>query len=1296
MYTYAVMAVDPDGDALTFSLPTAPTDMRISATGLISWTASYTGSETVVVSVSDGSCAAVQPYRLEMLSRGVDLTVTAVDIATFATEATTLVATGPIQVGVRNAGGTVFSGQYDVLLFADGDGDALYNNNVDQLLGSGTFSNTIGPAEIVTTSVTAAGVVQFRDNLVYAFVDSRQAVPELDEGNNVGHSGLSSRYQPVRDWLPTVEWAWNASSLTWGGMQHPPVVAPITDTNGDNQINELDVPAVIMAMSHQYGDGRLVALHGVTGEELFNVPLPNGGNFSTQGHTPAVGDLDGDGLPEIVVPGPGGYTLHVFNHDGTFEWQTTTINGNASNPLLANVDEDAAPEIVYNVQIFNGDGSLQATARQPQTNYGGGYGSGRHVADLDLDGIGEIVAGPSVYDGAGNALWYWDYDRAIGEQFRMLFTTGNTTTEYLMDEPFGESWTAVANIDSDPYPEIIMMGRNYNTFVILEHDGQLHQPPQRLFTNIAATVDFDLGPPTIADFDGDGAVEIAVSVNQTFFNNTFADPSRLRLLLYETDGTLIWERSYTPEDTSNVAPAPSAFDFDGDGVYEILFLDVQRLVVVDGVTGDTLYETAINRVNDGLVVRYPTIADVDNDGNAEILVPTYYSYQTGAPTRNGLLVVGDAHDNWPHARRVWNQWHYQASNVYEDATIPTQPDASWLSHNTYRAQLPMDGLDVLAAPDLTVSRVIYHDDLCPSSVGLTARIGNGGALQAAPGQLVTFYQGDPLSGSTVLTRTTTSQPLYPGQFEDVTVPWLTPTAEPVYVTVNERVPSNLTTSSNLAQLPHTYAEASGFCDDGCRSVNRLAFRGIDGNPYGGWFQNLNGRDSDPRPSFYEVHFPFPVNATTITVTNGYVNAGFLSGVASFSNGFTTTFTFDEQGEGVITFPEQQGITWLRLTADSEKSNGIGLYELMVAGSYRLPQQVVNEGHVHNNMAVAGRVVNPCHPPANQPPVITSAPVIAASVGQGYAYEVTAVDPDDDMLTFGLPQAPAGMNITSDSGLITWQPVAATTVTVTVQVTDTAGLTDTQRFTLDVLAANDVNHPPQITTTPLPTVAVASLYVYPVAATDLDGDLLRFGLLTAPEGMVIDPVTGQVDWTPTEDQAGLQVVAVTVQDVVTTTQQVFTVTVVSRNLPLDPLPLDQDGDNWLVPEDCDDLDPLVHPGQLEIVGNGRDDDCNPATLDNDPTTPSASLMDDAAVMAPNTTITLPVLANDEGITADEVTGLLLSSPGVGTAVVAAPNQVVYTPAPDFMGLVTFTYQVTASSPVSGAAQISILVGRNNSY
>ena len=64
-----------------------------------------------------------------------------------------------------------------------------------------------------------------------------------------------------------------------------------------------------------------------------------------------------------------------------------------------------------------------------------------------------------------------------------------------------------------------------------------------------------------------------------------------------------------------------------------------------------------------------------------------------------------------------------------------------------------------------------------------------------------------------------------------------------------------------------------------------------------------------------------------------------------------------------------------------------------------------------------------HPdPQNHPPVIVSEPVTELVDGaSSYQYDVDAIDPDDDELTYSLVDGPAGMTIASDSGIVQWTP-----------------------------------------------------------------------------------------------------------------------------------------------------------------------------------------------------------------------------------------------------------------------------------
>jgi RHS repeat-associated protein len=93
---------------------------------------------------------------------------------------------------------------------------------------------------------------------------------------------------------------------------------------------------------------------------------------------------------------------------------------------------------------------------------------------------------------------------------------------------------------------------------------------------------------------------------------------------------------------------------------------------------------------------------------------------------------------------------------------------------------------------------------------------------------------------------------------------------------------------------------------------------------------------------------------------------------------------------------------------------------------------------------------------NDPPVFTSTPKITAIIGNDYAYQALASDPENDRLTFSLESAPSGMTISS-TGLITWpKEFFSNAAEVVVRVDDENGAYTRQSFTISVI--NDVEPP----------------------------------------------------------------------------------------------------------------------------------------------------------------------------------------------------------------------------------------------
>jgi len=94
------------------------------------------------------------------------------------------------------------------------------------------------------------------------------------------------------------------------------------------------------------------------------------------------------------------------------------------------------------------------------------------------------------------------------------------------------------------------------------------------------------------------------------------------------------------------------------------------------------------------------------------------------------------------------------------------------------------------------------------------------------------------------------------------------------------------------------------------------------------------------------------------------------------------------------------------------------------------------------------------------PTITTLPETSALPGLNYIYDVDTFDPDGDLITYELDATSLtlGINIDTNSGLISWIPtnlnIGSSTVTVT--ATDSTNRADTQSFTLTVGFSDDFN------------------------------------------------------------------------------------------------------------------------------------------------------------------------------------------------------------------------------------------------
>ena len=123
------------------------------------------------------------------------------------------------------------------------------------------------------------------------------------------------------------------------------------------------------------------------------------------------------------------------------------------------------------------------------------------------------------------------------------------------------------------------------------------------------------GPPTIADFDGDGRPEFATAAKSYYavFDldcdvADFADQGC-------SDRGIRW-RVENQDDSSN-RTGSSVFDFQGDGRAEVVYSDECFVRVYDGTDGEVIF----SQVRPSTTwYENPVIADVDGDVSAEIVV----------------------------------------------------------------------------------------------------------------------------------------------------------------------------------------------------------------------------------------------------------------------------------------------------------------------------------------------------------------------------------------------------------------------------------------------------------------------------------------------------------------------------------------------------------------------------------------------------------------------------------------------------------------------------------------------------
>ena len=347
--------------------------------------------------------------------------------------------------------------------------------------------------------------------------------------------------------------------------------------------------------------------------------------------SPAVADVDGDGILDVLVGSNDAGLHNVDGKTGRKHWTWRTDAPVLSSPLLVDLTRDGVPDIVVGsddgkVYALTGDGKKIWTAPEDApTGAGNEFQSSPAAADLNGDGIKDIVIGSQngrLYAFTGDRGWkLWDTgtimkagifatpalsdvnndgvpDALVGSLDNNFYCingkNGWKMWEFATKAPIKAS-AAVADLDGDRLPEVILASTDGAVYALHAADGVE-------LWRYECGVPIE-SSPQLADVNHDGTPDVLVAVTQ----------GRL-IAINGSNGVRIWEFDLAG---ATVISSPVVYDLNGDGVKDIIICDGNRLVhAVNGVTG---WEMANFTLNAG-VVSSPALADVNRDGLLDVIV----------------------------------------------------------------------------------------------------------------------------------------------------------------------------------------------------------------------------------------------------------------------------------------------------------------------------------------------------------------------------------------------------------------------------------------------------------------------------------------------------------------------------------------------------------------------------------------------------------------------------------------------------------------------------------------------------